>query len=286
MWSVKSYVINLDRDKDRLAKVEQEFAAAGMAFKRVPAINGADLPDRIAPYFLDADGNYAPHLTAGEIGCYASHLSVWHRVLLEEDRCALICEDDVRLVPQFREVIDLIIAKAPPGWDLIRLSSPTERAKYRFAEVSPYYSIVRYTKIPASAAGYLLSKVGAMKLLVVTRRTRPVDLDCGCPWEFNLDTYGVLPTPVLVDDLRIPSGQRPSSSIERAGVRKQIRRPRGFTGTGPRFFTMHRINRLRYNLRTIGPLRLMGIRAEHQITRLFRSTSSDVPHHASPQPKE
>ena len=158
MWSVKSYVINLDRDKDRLAKVEQEFAAAGMAFERVPAINGADLPDRIAPYFLDADGNYAPHLTAGEIGCYASHLSVWHRVLLEEDRCALICEDDVRLVPQFREVIDLIIAKAPPGWDLIRLSSPTERAKYRFAEVSPYYSIVRYTKIPASAAGYLLTR--------------------------------------------------------------------------------------------------------------------------------
>jgi GR25 family glycosyltransferase involved in LPS biosynthesis len=35
---VKSLVINLDSDTDRLAKVEQEFAAAGMAFERVPAI--------------------------------------------------------------------------------------------------------------------------------------------------------------------------------------------------------------------------------------------------------
>jgi GR25 family glycosyltransferase involved in LPS biosynthesis len=47
---VKSLVINLDSDTDRLAKVEQEFAAAGMAFERVPAIYGTDLPDDIEPY--------------------------------------------------------------------------------------------------------------------------------------------------------------------------------------------------------------------------------------------
>ena len=69
----------------------------------------------ISQYFLHAHGNYAPDLAAGEVGCYASHLSVWRRMLLEDDCCALICEDDVRLVPNFRELIDLNIAKAPPG---------------------------------------------------------------------------------------------------------------------------------------------------------------------------
>jgi glycosyl transferase, family 25 len=265
---VKSYVINLDSDRDRLAKIEQEFATAGMAFERVTAIYGADLPDRLAPYFLDADGNYAPYLTAGEVGCYASHLSVWRRMLLEEDRCALICEDDVRLAPQFRELIDLIIAKAAPGWDLIRLSSPTKRAAHTVTELTPRYSMVRYTKIPASAAGYLLSKAGAKKLLIPMRRTRPVDMDCGRPWEFNLDAYGVLPTPVLQDDLGVIPGLRPASSIDKAGKRDQIRRPRGFTGIAGRFFTWHRINRLRYNLRTIGLRRLIRIRIEHQIRRL------------------
>jgi glycosyl transferase family 25 len=135
------------------------FAAAGMAFERVPAIYGADVPERIAPYFLDANGNYAPYLTAGEVGCYASHLLVARRMLLVEDRCALICEDDVRLAPHFLEMIDLIVAKAPLGWDLIRLSSPTRRATHAVTELTPPYSIVSYTKIPASAAG-LLAKQG------------------------------------------------------------------------------------------------------------------------------
>jgi len=266
---VKSYIINLDSDEDRLAKIEQEFAIAGMAFERVPAIHGADLPDRIAPYFLDAHGNHAADLTAGEVGCYASHLSVWRRMLLEEDRYALICEDDIRLVPNFRELIDLIIAKAPPGWDLIRLSSPTKRATHTVTEVTPPYCMVRYTKIPASAAGYLLSKAGAQKLLIPTRRTRPVDMDCGRPWEFDIDAYGVLPTSVLQDDLGVIPGRRPASSIDKAGKRDQIRRPRGFTGIAARFFTRHRVNRLRYNLRTIGLRRLIRIRTEHQIKRLF-----------------
>ena len=46
---MKSYVINLDSDKDRLTKVEQEFAAAGMPFERASAIYGSDLPDDIEP---------------------------------------------------------------------------------------------------------------------------------------------------------------------------------------------------------------------------------------------
>jgi GR25 family glycosyltransferase involved in LPS biosynthesis len=190
-------------------------------------------------------------------------------MLLEEDRCALICEDDVRLAPHFRELIDLIIANAPPDWDVIRLSSPTKRATHTVTEVIPPYSMVRYTKIPASTAGYLLSKAGAKKLLMPMRRTRPVDMDCGRPWEFNLDAYGVLPTPVLQDDLGVVPGLRPASSIDKAGKRDQIRRPRGFTGIAARFFTTHRINRLRYNVRTIGLRRLMRIRAEHQIKRLL-----------------
>ena len=93
-------------------------------------------------------------------------------------------------------------------------------------------------------------------------------MDCGRPREFNLDAYGVLPTPVLQDDLGVIPGLRPASSIDKAGKRDQIRRPRGFTGIAGRFFTWHRINRLRYNLRTIGLRRLIRIRIEHQIRRL------------------
>jgi hypothetical protein len=45
-----------------------------MAFERVPAIYGADVRERIAPYFLDANGNYAPYLTAGRLLSERPHI--------------------------------------------------------------------------------------------------------------------------------------------------------------------------------------------------------------------
>jgi glycosyl transferase family 25 len=78
--SIPAIVINLDRSLDRLAHIKAEFARAGMAFERFSAVDGCELPAGVKPYFCDATGRLVSPLTAGEIGCYASHLAIWQRI--------------------------------------------------------------------------------------------------------------------------------------------------------------------------------------------------------------
>src|SRR5262245_39356645 len=94
--NVHTVVINLERDKARLAAVAAEFARHGMAFERFAAAEGLAVPAGLRNYFFDVEGRPAPTLTKGEIGCYASHLSLWQRVACGQyPDATLICEDDI-----------------------------------------------------------------------------------------------------------------------------------------------------------------------------------------------
>ena len=71
-------VINLDRDADRLAHMQREFTKLGLTFQRFPAVNGANLPEHLRVYFAPAESN---PLSAGETGCYASHLAICRAIV-------------------------------------------------------------------------------------------------------------------------------------------------------------------------------------------------------------
>src|SRR5262245_24575082 len=70
----KVYLINLDTDHERLARMAAILGNLEMSYERVPAIRGFDFPDWLIPYFLNEHGRIGSKLGAGEIGCYASHL--------------------------------------------------------------------------------------------------------------------------------------------------------------------------------------------------------------------
>lgn len=78
--SVPVVLINLDRSVDRLVHMKAQFERADIAFERSQAVDGANLPGSVKPYFCDAAGITVSTLRPGEIGCYASHLCVWQRV--------------------------------------------------------------------------------------------------------------------------------------------------------------------------------------------------------------
>ena len=75
MAAFDAWLINLDRDADRLAHMTAQCAAAGVAFSRFPAL-GPDLTDDLRPAFYDDAGQAFAPLKRGEIGCYGSHLAV------------------------------------------------------------------------------------------------------------------------------------------------------------------------------------------------------------------
>jgi glycosyl transferase family 25 len=242
-------VINLDRDRTRLKTVSAEFARSGLAFERFPAVDGLAVPEAARRHFFHADGRPTLRLTRGEIGCYASHLTLWQRVAQGHyPATTLICEDDIRLPENFADILNAVLSSAPVQWDIIRLSSPTTRIVWQVRNVCEGYQLVHYSKIPSLLGAYLVSQQGARKLLQPGLRTRPVDLDMARPWELDLNLYGVDPAPVY-------QPTKNASSIDAVEKRYYASRAKGFLGIPSRLLGRDRICRYRHNARTVGPCR-------------------------------
>ena len=265
---VISYVINLDRDHERLDRMASEAKRAGLSFVRFAAIDGNELPVELrAQFFSDTGQPHEPALTPGEIGCYASHLSI-HELLLSDKNndYALVLEDDVRLSPDLLATIDAILAVLPK-WDIIRLSNATKSVALPVASLPNGREIARYWTVPNGAGAYLISRSGAEKSLKLRGgRTLPIDEDLRRPWRSGLDTYGVLPPPVEPDVFgmsRIASMGRPDGVPAR----------RRFKGAA------HRLDRFAvwtYRLKLFGPTAFLRALIRSPIVSTVKRTLGPV----------
>ena len=194
---MRFFLINLDRDQDRLDYMMGEMTALGLEVERISACYGLDIPVALKPYFLDAAGNIASAMNKGEVGCYASHLAIMHRIIEEninEPVCVL--EDDLEFHDTFAQMCTTL-EKLPDDWDIVRLSNPSKSAFQTVADLSDRLKLVKYWRVPNNTGCYLISRRGAEKFLAYAQlRKRAVDEDLRRPWEHGLATYGLLPPPV------------------------------------------------------------------------------------------
>jgi glycosyl transferase, family 25 len=224
------FLINLDRDAERLAFMTGQLTTLGLPFERVPAVHGTDMPDWLRPYLLDENGDIPSGLSRGEVGCYASHLMLMSRIA-QSGEPALVLEDDVRIdaeLPELLRRIDLL----PAGWDIVRLSNSTDLRSFPAARLHVRYSASKYSRVPPSTGAYLISPAGARKFLSYqVARHLPVDQDLRRTWEHGLATYGILPCPVTRDALGTSSiadfGPRRRASYKKEHYRSSwLRRAR------------------------------------------------------------
>jgi glycosyl transferase family 25 len=195
-----AFVINLDRSLDRRTFIEAEAARIGLRFERISAVDGLNVPDWLRGEFLAPDGSIASSLIPSEVGCYASHLLVHKRIVLEGLPCALVLEDDVELEIDLLPTIAAAIAAAPAGWDYIHLSGLVRRTVYSLAALPSGRHLVRHSRIPTNTGGYLISRSGAEKMLAPSLRIRPIDQEFRRPWLRGLDVLAVYPSPVIWSD--------------------------------------------------------------------------------------
>ena len=195
------FVINLDRDKDRLAFMARQLDALGLAWERFPAVLGLAVPDELRAWFFTPEGAPSPTLTPGEIGVYASHLSAHHRLLASDFDAALVFEDDVEIsarLPAFLAQVDAL----PQGFDLVRLSNPSKSAYVAWADLGAAGELVAYARVPNNLGCYLISRAGAAKTTAPRGlRVWAIDEDMRRPWDWGLATYGVLPPPTKANVL-------------------------------------------------------------------------------------
>jgi GR25 family glycosyltransferase involved in LPS biosynthesis len=196
-------VINLARDFDRLAHMQKEIGAAGLHLERFEAIRGDAIPPDISALF---DRKITRLLSPGELGCYASHLAICKRIASGEiPSPALVFEDDVRLAPDFADIMQRTLSALPADWDLVRLSNNPKHACLNQAELVGDRHLVRYSNVPGSAGAILWNRSGAKKFLRPPLRLLPVDQDLRRVWIWQLNTFGVSPAPIERDIFDVSS---------------------------------------------------------------------------------
>lgn len=120
---IKTYIINLPKDKARKESILKETAAIEcLDCEMVEAVYGKELrQDEVMLLFNEKKFvcNYGRTLLPGEIGCTLSHRKCYDKLLTSGDDIALIIEDDINFVK--KEIICNVLEK---GYHHLESSEP------------------------------------------------------------------------------------------------------------------------------------------------------------------
>ena len=186
-------IISLPCSAERRLAASRALGAVGLQFRFFDAIDG--LGDGGA-HFVGSDAKaFVRHTgrepTAGEHGCYASHLAVW-RECVSSATPMIIMEDDFRLLRQFPSAV-AVAARHIERLGFLRLQ--TERAGRKIAcGRLDGFRLWRYTKAPQGAMCYAISPRVATALIAQSDVFRmPVDVLIKRFWEHGQPLYGLTP---------------------------------------------------------------------------------------------
>lgn len=203
MDGLHTWVINLDRDRERLQRITQQLAPTGLAWTRLPAVYGRDLPADQQARLLDAPTYRRRHgmePALGELGCYLSHVAVMHALLASDHRAALVLEDDVLLTPALVPVLQGLLAN-PSRWDMVKLSQVHSGTPQPCLEVAPGHHLAVMLSRCTGSSAYLVNRRAAQayadRLLPMTL---PYDHVFDQGWTFGLQVRLVTPTPCIHDE--------------------------------------------------------------------------------------
>ena len=108
---MKCFLINLDKNPERLEYMDRQLKALGIPYERFPGVFGkglgkAELKKCFSSFrSVCVEGR---RMVPGEIGCALSHIGVYKRILKDNLPYALVLEDDVILLPELPSALKKI----------------------------------------------------------------------------------------------------------------------------------------------------------------------------------
>jgi len=117
------YVINMDKDTQRLNKITQSAEKYDINFTRVSGVVINDEIIKTSPFVSDFMKKYG---TKGIIGSFLAHKKVWEIIVNDKIDYAVILEDDIEFTPQFKSTLEQIkddINNSKLDFDILLLSS-------------------------------------------------------------------------------------------------------------------------------------------------------------------
>jgi len=232
---VKVFVINLDRNPDRLNHCVEQFSACGLTFERVAAVDGKMLSDE----FVDGIklDEHWPKPSKAEFGCFMSHRICWQNLLDSGEDFAAIFEDDVYLSNDAHRLIsnsDWI----PKYVSILKIETFNTKTYFdRWYKCNVLgRNLLKTKSFQPGTGGYIISRELARKFLNQTENYMPAPIDHYLfdPLLFSVgrdSIYQLFPA-VCAQELNIyPDSSKLGSSIEDRSVRDMIRNKRGGIGT-------------------------------------------------------
>ena len=193
------YVINLDRDVERMASLAGSLRGLNLTYVRVSAVLGKEVPDweKLVDVELYGARNRLPMPRPGEVGCYLSHLKAMEEFLRTDAPWCVILEDDVEVRPECVEVLAALGQK--DDWDLVKLFCFHSGLPVRKRALTPTHHLVVHLTRTTSSAAYAVNRQAAETLLRTMKPiTEQVDHALERPWETGLRVCGVRPLPVVL----------------------------------------------------------------------------------------
>lgn len=196
---MKVYLINLDRNPERLEFMRGQLDRLGISFERFPAVWGKGLSeDERRTGFSKVRSFIAAgkRLSDAEIGVAMSHAGCCRRMVEANEQYALVLEDDVVLSDGFREALCRVEAFVNPGRPQLVLLSGYGVPD---AETSP--EEIRPVKSAWCADAYVLT-LPAAKLILEANSPVVTVADSFKRWRrrFGLEIFRALPATARQDD--------------------------------------------------------------------------------------
>lgn len=200
------WLINLDRDKDRLAAMESQLDAMGLPYTRFAAIYGKDHVEELSKR-ADARAyarNMGSPILPGKMGCYASHIAVWEAFLASDHKVALILEDDVVFHDDFLESLDLALAGAA-HWDTVRFNCIRAKMPVSQGRLGRYSLNAYIGPFTGNATNLLKTDVARRILPNLWPQTRAFDHELNRFFRHDFRQFGLEPFSSHVDDGNVSS---------------------------------------------------------------------------------
>jgi glycosyl transferase family 25 len=180
------FVINLKRRPERLLRISKSLNDLGIKnFEIIEALDGSCISESEIENLVDLKARESVfgqlHMNSGEIGCSASHLMAYNKIINESYSCAVILEDDADLGEDFinfwkqlslnkkNEMPDVVLLGYRSSSELSLLATEHSIGRQSLCEFE--LSSRKVGKVWGTHA-YLISNIGAAKMISANEKIR------------------------------------------------------------------------------------------------------------------
>ena len=160
-------LINLDSAHARRARMAGQLSALGLACERLGHDFRSLDRSEIRGWFADRFPSVRPPaytLSGAELGCWASHLSAWARILASGAPAGIVLEDDVLLAADFARCAG-VLERDLGGFDVVYLGTSSRNLSRRRAVTVDGLRIHAPVGLVLNTWGYVVGSTWIGRLL-------------------------------------------------------------------------------------------------------------------------